>query len=65
MERGNVDAVQKYSLYNNIPKLLIETACVASMVGYMIYLVASGAPAENMLDVFSTLQRRPLFCCPV
>ena len=53
--KGYVDAVQKYSLYNNIPKLLIETACVASMVGYMIYLVASGAPTQNMLDVFSTL----------
>lgn len=53
--KGYVDAVQKYSLYNNIPKLLIETACVASMVGYMIYLVAAGVSTQNMLDVFSTL----------
>lgn len=53
--QGYVNAVQRYSLYNNIPKLLIETACVATMVGYMIYLVASGVSTENMLTVFSTL----------
>lgn len=53
--KGYVDAVQKYSLYNNIPKLLIETACIATMVGYMIFMVASGASTENMLNIFSTL----------
>ena len=53
--RGYVNAVQKYSLYNNIPKLLLETACVAAMVGYMIFQVASGASTENMLSVLSTL----------
>ena len=53
--QGYVNAVQKYSLYNNIPKLLIETVCVATMVGYMIYMVVSGVPTENMLTVFSTL----------
>ena len=53
--QGYVNAVQKYSLYNNIPKLLIEAACVATMVGYMIYLVVSGVSTENMLTVFSTL----------
>lgn len=53
--KGYVDAVQKYSLYNNIPKLLIETVCIATMVGYMIFMVATGVPTENMLDVFSTL----------
>lgn len=53
--KGYVDAVQKYSLYNNIPKLLIETACITTMVGYMIFMVAAGVSTENMLDVFSTL----------
>lgn len=53
--KGYVDAVQKYSLYNNIPRLLIETVCIATMVGYMIFMVATGVPTENMLDVFSTL----------
>lgn len=53
--KGYVDAVQKYSLYNNIPKLLMETVCVASMVGYMIFLVATGMSTDNMLSVLSTL----------
>ena len=53
--QGYVNAVQKYSLYNNIPKLLIEAACVTAMVGYMIWLVVSGVSTENMLTVFSTL----------
>lgn len=53
--KGYVEAVQKYSLYNNIPKLLIETACVATMMGYMIFQVGSGASADNMMEVLSTL----------
>ena len=53
--KGYVDAVQKYSLYNNVPKLLIETACVGTMVGYMIFLVATGVPTENMMEVLGTL----------
>jgi ABC-type multidrug transport system fused ATPase/permease subunit len=53
--QGYVNAVQRYSLYNNVPKLLIEAACVGTMVGYMIYLVLSGVSTENMLTVFSTL----------
>lgn len=53
--RGYVEAVQKYSLYNNIPKLLMEAVCVAAMMGYMIVQVASGVSAENMLDAITTL----------
>lgn len=53
--RGYVDAVQKYSLYNNIPKLLIETACVAVMMGYMIFLTVSGRSTGDMLEILSTL----------
>lgn len=53
--RGYVDAVQRYSLYNNIPKLLLETACVAAMVGYMIFQVVTGVSAEDMLSVLATL----------
>lgn len=53
--RGYVSAVQRYSLYNNIPKLLMETACVAAMVGYMIFQVATGVATEDMLGVLSTL----------
>ncbi len=53
--RGYVDAVQKYSLYNNIPKLLMEAVCVSVMVGYMILLVATGRSTDDMLNVLATL----------
>ncbi len=53
--RGYVDAVQRYSLYNNVPKLLIETVCIAVMMGYMIALTLTGVSTENMLEVLSTL----------
>lgn len=53
--KGYVDAVQKYSLYNNVPKLLIETACVAVMMGYMIALTAMGRSTGDMLEILSTL----------
>ena len=52
---GYVNAVQKYSLYNSTPKLLMETVCVATMVAYMIYLVLSGKSTEDMLGVMTTL----------
>ena len=52
---GYVNAVQRYSLYNNVPKLLIETVCIGVMMGYMIVLTFSGTSTENMLEVFSTL----------
>lgn len=62
--QGYVNAVQRYSLYNNIPKLLIEAACVVTMVGYMIYLVVTGVPTENMLTVFSTLAAAAFILLP-
>lgn len=52
---GYVNAVQRYSLYNNVPKLLIETVCIAVMMGYMIVLTLMGTATENMLEVLSTL----------
>ncbi len=53
--KGYVNAVQRYSLYNNVPKLLIETVCIAVMMGYMIVLTVMGTAAENMLEVLATL----------
>ena len=53
--RGYVNAVQKRDLYNNVPKLLIETVCIAVMMGYMIVLTLLGTGTENMLEVISTL----------
>lgn len=62
--RGYVDAVQKYSLYNNIPKLLIETVCVACMVSYMIFMVLSGMPTEEMLNSITTFAAAALVLLP-
>lgn len=52
---GYVNAVQRYSLYNNVPKLWIEVACVATMMGYMIFQILSGVKTENMMEALSTL----------
>lgn len=62
--KGYVDAVQKYSLYNNIPKLLIEVACVATMMGYMIFQIATGVQTENMMQTISTLAAAALVLLP-
>jgi ABC-type multidrug transport system fused ATPase/permease subunit len=59
-----VGAVQRYSLYNQIPKLLIEPVCITVMVGYMIFLVLSGESTENMIDVFGTLAAAALVLLP-
>lgn len=53
--QGYVNAVQRYSLYNNMPKLLIETACVVTMMVYMIMQVVSGVPTERLVAALSTL----------
>ena len=53
--KGYVDAVQRYSLYNNVPKFLIETVCIGVMMAYMIVLTLMGSSSENMLEVLSTL----------
>ena len=51
--RGYVNAVQKYTLYNSIPRLLIETVCVASLVGYMMLLVSEGQNVSEVTAVLS------------
>lgn len=51
--RGYVNAVQKYSLYNNVPRLLIETVMIICMVGYMLYLLLHGIGAESMITTIS------------
>lgn len=51
--RGYVDAVQKYSLYNNVPRLLIETVMIICMVSYMLYLLLQGTGVETMIPTLS------------
>ena len=62
--KGYVDAVQKYSLYNNVPKLLIETVCVACMMGYMIFMTASGVDTDDMITTLTAFAAAALVLLP-
>lgn len=62
--KGYVDAVQKYSLYNQIPKLLIESVCIITMVCFMMVMVLMNIPAEEMMNVFSTLAAAAFILLP-
>ena len=62
--KGYVDAVQKYSLYNNIPKLLIESVCIITMVAFMMVMVLMDVPAEEMMNIFSTLAAAAFILLP-
>ncbi len=46
---GYVGAVQKYSMYNSTPRLLIETISIAGLVLYMIVVMVGGASMEELL----------------
>ncbi len=61
---GYVDAVQKYSLYNSIPKLLIEAVCVSVMMIYMIVMIAMGRGSEALISDFATLAAAALVLLP-
>lgn len=53
---GYVNAVQKYSLYNNIPRLLIEVVCIGSLLGYIIFMiVVEGVAPKDMGDSLTAL----------
>ncbi len=51
--KGYVNAVQKYSLYSNAPRLLIETVVIAAMVSYMLFIVLMQRPVEEMMPILS------------
>lgn len=61
---GYVNAVQRYNLYNNIPKLLIETICVMSMIGYMLVQMLSGADAASMMQTLTAFAAAALVLLP-
>ncbi len=61
---GYVNAVQKYSLYNSIPKLLIEAVCVGVMMIYMIVMIALGRQPEDLMNDFATLAAAALVLLP-
>lgn len=60
---GYVGAVQKYNIFNSTPRLLIETICIAGLVGYMSVVITHGASMEEMvpqLSVFAVAAMRLL-----
>ena len=62
---GYVNAVQKYTLYSNVPRLLIETVCVTAMVLYMLFLMHSNRDATQMVGIlgaFSVAMMRLMPC---
>lgn len=61
---GYVNAVQKYSLYNNIPKLFIETICVACMIGYMLMMLLAGVDSEHMMQTLTAFAAAALVLLP-
>ncbi len=62
--KGYVNAVQRYTLINNIPKLLIESVCVATMVGYMIVQILLGTPTEDMRNALTTMAAAAFILLP-
>ena len=50
---GYVGAVQKYNIYNSTPRLLIETVCIAGLVGYMVVMLLRGARVDELLGALS------------
>lgn len=51
--KGYVGAVQKYTILNNVPRLLIETVSVAGMVAYFTYLYLNGQDSDTVLNVLT------------
>ncbi len=50
---GYVKAMERFSLFNNTPKLLIETVCMAGLLGYILALIVSGANVSGMVSLFA------------
>ena len=52
---GYVKAVQKYNLYNATPRLLIESIAIATMIGYMLFVMKRGVPVSELVPQFTVL----------
>lgn len=50
---GYVKAMERFSLFNNTPKLLIETVCIAGLLGYIMVLIVTGADVSSMVSLFA------------
>ena len=52
---GYVNSVQKYNLFNATPRLLIETVCIAGMVGYFVVTLGQGTQIKELLPQLTAL----------
>ncbi|MDE6221607.1 MAG: ABC transporter ATP-binding protein, partial [Lachnospiraceae bacterium] len=50
---GYVKAMERFSLFNNTPKLLIETVCMAGLLGYIMVLIVAGTDVSGMVSLFA------------
>jgi ABC-type multidrug transport system fused ATPase/permease subunit len=50
---GYVKAMERFSLFNNTPKLLIETVGMAGIMGYILVLIVSGRDVSGMISLFA------------
>ena len=48
---GFIKAMERFCLFSNTPKLLIETVCIAGMVAYMLCMILAGYNVGDMLPV--------------
>lgn len=51
--RGYVKAMESMNIFNNTPKLLIETVCVAALLGYILVLILTGADVSGMVSLLA------------
>jgi ABC-type multidrug transport system fused ATPase/permease subunit len=45
--------MERFNLFNNSPKLLIETVCMAGLLLYILVLIISGADVSGMVSLFA------------
>lgn len=51
--KGFIAAMERFCLFSNSPKLLIETVCIAGLVAYMLVLVLMGQDIGAQMPVLS------------
>ena len=51
--KGYVIAMERFNLFNNSPKLLIETVSIAGLLGYIMVLILTGSDVSGQVSVFA------------
>ncbi len=50
---GYVKAMQRQHMFNNTPKLLIESVCITGLLLYIMVLIVWGSDVTNMISLFA------------